>query len=276
MRSKKVVTIFLVLIVLSLVASFLVPAPEGHHDLSAAMKDAVLHEVNKISLFGLKEVNPGLISAYVVTATLLLFGLIVRVFFIPRFKRVPGKFQLMLETVVKFFVDLAKGNSPHKNWVLGAYIFSAGIYIFTSTIFELGGFQWLTTRGESITLPAPLSDINAAIALGVLSYLFIMFGGVVTHGPKGVLKTLKDFSLPISMSFRLFGALLSGLLVTDLVYHFIQLSFVLPVVVAVLFTLIHALIQAYVLAMLTSIFYGEVTELHAHHEEAVQTEPIIQ
>ena len=33
-----------------------------------------------------------------------------------------------------------------------------------------------------------------------------------------------------------------------------------PVIVGVLFTLLHALIQAYVLTMLTSVFYGEVTE----------------
>ena len=72
--------------------------------------------------------------------------------------------------------------------------------------------------------------------------------------------TLKEFSLPISMSFRLFGALLSGLLVTELIYYYIQLSFVLPVIVAVLFTLLHALIQSYVLTMLTALFYGEGSE----------------
>ena len=62
------------------------------------------------------------------------------------------------------------------------------------------------------------------------------------------------------MSFRLFGALLSGLLVTELVYYYISLSFVLPVVVGVMFTLLHALIQTYVLTMLVSLFYGEVSE----------------
>ena len=73
-------------------------------------------------------------------------------------------------------------------------------------------------------------------------------------------KTLKEFSLPISMSFRLFGALLSGLLVTELVYYYVSLSFLLPVVVGVLFTLLHALIQTYVLTMLTALYYGEVSE----------------
>ena len=71
---------------------------------------------------------------------------------------------------------------------------------------------------------------------------------------------LKEFSLPISMSFRLFGALLSGLLVSELVYYTISLSFVLPVLVGVLFTILHALIQTYVLTMLTANYYGEVSE----------------
>jgi F-type H+-transporting ATPase subunit a len=62
------------------------------------------------------------------------------------------------------------------------------------------------------------------------------------------------------MSFRLFGALLSGALVTELVYYYTALSYVLPVLVGVLFTLLHAVIQAYVLTMLTALFYGKVSD----------------
>ena len=86
---------------------------------------------------------------------------------------------------------------------------------------------------------------------------------------RGVKATLKEFSLPISMSFRLFGALLSGLLVTELVYYYINLSYILPVVVGVLFTLLHAVIQSYVLTMLTAMFYGEVSQ----HEPEPEKEP---
>ena len=48
--------------------------------------------------------------------------------------------------------------------------------------------------------------------------------------------------------------------VTELVYYYTSMSYVVPVIVGVLFTLLHALIQAYVLTMLTSLFYGEVSE----------------
>ena len=262
--SKKKRTIFLTvwiaLMALTLIGAFAIGGSGESESIKVVMRDAVLHGSNKISLFGLKEVNPALVSAMAVSAGLLIFAAIVRIFVIPRFKMVPGKFQLVLEQLVGLFDNLAKSNSPRRNSFLGAYIFAAGVYIFIGTLFELFGLQAVTTTGSSITLPAPLSDINAAIALGCLSYLIIMSGGIAGNGVKGIALTLKDFSLPISMSFRLFGALLSGLLVTELVYYYISLSFVLPVAVGVMFTLLHALIQTYVLTMLTALFYGEVTE----------------
>ena len=147
------------------------------------------------------------------------------------------------------------------NAIVGLVGFVVGIFI--GTLFELFGFQAITTNGHTIALPAPLSDVNAAISLGCLSYGVILVGGIVANGAKGAGKALKDFSLPLSMSFRLFGALLSGLLVTELVYYYVSMSFVLPVIIAVLFTMLHALIQAYVLTTLTSMFYGESTEKHA-------------
>ncbi len=236
-----------------------------HESIQEVMRDAVLHESARVSLFGLKDVNPGLISAFTVSAVMILFAAVVRVFVIPKFQYKPGKFQMLLEQAVGLFDGLAKANSPHRNKFLGAYVFTAGAYIFIGTLFELFGLQAVTTHGTSIALPAPLSDINGAIALGVLSYCVILSGGIAGNGLKGVGATLKDFSLPISMSFRMFGALLSGALVTELVYYYIHLSFVLPVIVGVLFTLLHALIQAYVLTMLTALFYGEVSE--PSHEE---------
>lgn len=250
-----------------LIAALLVGGTKTHGSIKNVMRDAVLHEEHKISLFGLLEVNPAVASAMTVTAVLLVTALAIRIFVIPKFQYIPGKFQLLLEQLIGFFDGLAKSNSPHRNGFLGAYIFAAGVYIFIGTLFELFGLQGVTTEGLSIALPAPLSDINAAICMGCVSYGVIMSGGISGNGLKGIGLTLKDFSLPISMSFRLFGALLSGLLVTELVYYYINLSFILPVAVGVMFTLLHALIQTYVLTMLTALFYGEVSEPHAKHEK---------
>ena len=231
MKAKKTkLALWICAIVVLLVASILVPSVQKTETIQVTMRDAVLHETNRISLFGIKDVNPALISAMVVSGILLVFAVIVRIFVIPRFKMVPGKF------------------------------------------FELFGIQAITTEGSPITLPAPLSDVNAAIAMGCFSYLVILGGGIAYNGFKGVGSTLKEFSLPISMSFRLFGALLSGLLVTELVYYYVNLSFVLPVIVGVMFTLLHALIQAYVLTMLVALYFGEVSEKQEPKKKKVKAE----
>lgn len=265
---KKFLLLWLLIVAVLFTGSLLTASPVGRAEsIQVTMRDAVLHDQNQISLFGLKAVNPGLISAIVVSAVLLLAAACIRIFVIPKFQYVPGRFQLLLEQAVSMFDNMAKASSPGRSGFLGAYIFGAGAYIFSGTLFELFGVQGVTMAGQSITLPAPLSDVNGAIALGCLSYLVILSGGIAGNGLRGVGSTLKEFSLPISMSFRLFGALLSGLLVTELVYYYIQLSYVLPVLVGILFTLLHALIQSYVLTMLTALFYGEVSqrqEIDAH------------
>ena len=256
---RKTALIFAVIAAVFMIGAILTGGGAGEEEsIQQVMRDAVLHDLNKVSLFGLIDVNPGLMAGFIVSGILIVFALICRIFIIPKFKMVPGKFQLVLETAVGLFDNMSKGNSKIHGF-LGAYIFAAGAYIFTGTLFELFGVQAVTTGGVSISLPAPLSDINGAIMMGCLSYLVIMSGGIAGNGIKGIGKTLKEYSLPISLSFRLFGALLSGALVTELVYYYPKLSYVLPVLVGVLFTLLHALIQAYVLTMLTSLFYGQVS-----------------
>ncbi len=207
------------------------------------------------------NVSPGVVSAVIVAGFLLLVALIIRIFFIPRFKMVPGKAQAILEKIVEFFHDMATGNSPHRNGFLGAYAFSAGVYIFVGTLFELLGIQ-IVAGGQVITLPAVMSDLNACIAIAGCSFVTILAGAFLSNRFYGLGQALIDFSLPISMSFRLFGAMLSGLLVGELIYYVKALYFsvALPAIAAVLFTLIDALVQTYVLTTLTTIFYGEKTE----------------
>ena len=260
-KKKRIFLIVWLAVIVLLIAAIVIVGFSRKNDesLREIMRDGVLHEANKISFFGL-EVNPGLISAYVVTGVLLLAALLIRLIAVPRFKTVPGKFQALIEKGVDLFTGMAKNNSPHRTGFIAAYIFSAGTYIFFGTLFEMFGIQAVTTRGRSVALPAPLADINGALAMGFLTFTMILLAGLVANGPKGFFRALKDFSLPISMSFRLFGALLSGLLVTELVYYSLALSFVLPALVGVVFTLLHAVIQAYVLTTLASIFYGEAVE----------------
>lgn len=213
--------------------------------LGESMREALLPD--NVSFFGL-GVNPSFYTSLIVAGVLILFAVVIRLFVIPRFTDVPGKLQSVLESIVLMF---DKMNAEHTNTraFMGAYVFSAAAYIFLGTMVELLGLRPV------------MGDINACLALSVCTFLLIAVFGAKARKVKGALGALKDLTLPVSMSFRLFGSISSGLMITELVYHYIYLSFGLPVIVGVLFTCFHALIQAYVFAILSSLFVGEAAEL---------------
>lgn len=209
--------------------------------LGEAMREALLPE--NVNFLGL-QVNPSFYTSLIVAGILILFSVIMRIFVIPRFKDVPGKLQSALESIVLMFDKMNEENSDTRAF-MGAYVFSAAAYIFLGTMVELFGLRPV------------MGDLNACLALSVTTFLMIMVFGARANGAKGALGALKNLTLPVSMSFRLFGSISSGLMVTELVYSFLYLSFGLPVIVGVLFTCFHALIQAYVFAILSSLFVGE-------------------
>ena len=132
-RKKRLILVWICVSAVLLAGSLAAPGGGETETIQEAMRDAVLHESDQISLFGLRPVNPGLISSLVVTAVLLLAALCIRIFVIPGFKDVPGRFQLVLEQAVGLFDGLARSNSPWRNGFLGAYVFAAGAYIFFGT-----------------------------------------------------------------------------------------------------------------------------------------------
>ena len=68
------------------------------------------------------------------------------------------------------------------------------------------------------------------------------------------------------MTFRLFGSILSGMIIMDMIYILIEgiwyigLPLILPAVLTPVFTLFHAFIQSYVFASLTLTFVQEAIE----------------
>jgi len=213
------------------------------------LKEAILP--NKVNLFGL-QVTPSLYTAFFVSGFLILLAVIFRIFIFPRFKTIPGRFQALIEALVGYFDNLTNANSHYANPMSGPYTMATGLFICFGTLAELVG------------LHPVCADLNGCIAMGFSAFFFLMIGGIYRNKLRGVGLTLKEFSMPFSMSFRLFGSLTSGVLATELIYScfngFLAYSIILPAFVAVLFTLLHAVMQTYIYTMLVAMFFGEVTE----------------
>ena len=130
-RKKKLLPLFgyFGLLILIVAAVFLTGKQGGGETIKEVMKDAVLHEDNRIAFLGGMTVNPGLISAYTVTGILLLFAAAMRIFVIPHFKEIPGKLQMLLETLVGMFDHLAKSNSPPERFSGGLRFRRRRVYL---------------------------------------------------------------------------------------------------------------------------------------------------
>lgn len=60
---------------------------------------------------------------------------------------------------------------------------------------------------------------------------------------------------------------------TTLVYQYLALSIGVPVIVGVIFTLFHAVVQSYVYTLLTSMFFGEASEDRELDGSALEQKP---
>ena len=63
-QRKKAIIVFAVIALVFMIGAILTGHGEKHETVQEVMRDSVLHDLNKISLLGIKDVNPGLIAAF--------------------------------------------------------------------------------------------------------------------------------------------------------------------------------------------------------------------
>ena len=117
----------------------------------------------------------------------------------------------------------------------------------------------------------PTKDLNVTAGMGIASILLIEFAGIRAKGVKGWLHSfaeplpivtpiniLEVFMRPISLCMRLFGNVLGGFVVMELIKMILPVF--LPIPFSCYFDIFDGLIQAYVFVFLTSLFIKEAVE----------------
>ncbi len=190
-------------------------------------------------------------------------------------KKRPGKFQLIIESILEFIykqVDQAT-MSRQKTEMIFPLIFAIFIFIFTSNLFTmlpgLGAFSIIALDESKVSLfRSVLADYSAVLALTVVTITLAQLAFILTQGWAKYLKQFFDFSNPInfflglmnvvgeaakvlSLSFRLFGNVFGGEVLLSIVTALVPLVVPVPFFILGLFS---AVIQAYVFAILSTIF----------------------
>lgn len=122
--------------------------------------------------------------------------------------------EIFVTTIEKFTVDL--GGEKIRN--LAPYIAYLAIYLFCANTFGLLGFT-----------PPPTSSLSVTFSFGLTTFFLIRYYGIKNNGIShitGLLKPLPlapiniigEIAFPFTLSLRMFGNILSGVIIMMLVY----------------------------------------------------------
>jgi F-type H+-transporting ATPase subunit a len=127
---------------------------------------------------------------------------------------------------------------------------------------------------ELFRLRPPTADITMTFALAFMTFIFINVYGIRKKGSIGRIKALAsptpvvfifrviaEIAIPVSMACRLFGNMLGGMIVIDLLYMALGSGAVaIPSVAGLYFNVFHPMMQTFIFVTLTLTFINEAIE----------------
>ena len=170
----------------------------------------------------------------------------------------PGLLVSAFEIAIEMLDNMVKGTMGinarrFRNWI--------------STIFM---FVLLCNISGLFGLRPPTADYGITFALGVITFCIIHYNGIkanrvghVTSLFKPVLLSpiniIGEFAVPLSLSLRLFGNVMSGTVMMGLIYGLLPppITTGIPSVLHVYFDLFSGCIQAYVFCMLSMVYISD-------------------
>ena len=174
----------------------------------------------------------------------------------------PHGVQNVLEICVEAICQYTNTNVGDLGDNLPAYLFTVALFMVGCAAVELLGIR------------APTADITMTFALALITFVLINYYGVRRKGVGGrirsmsqptpvvlPIKIVSDCAVPVSLACRLFGNMLGGMIVMDLLYSALGNAAIgIPSVVGLYFNVFHPLIQTYIFITLTLTFIREATE----------------
>ena len=168
----------------------------------------------------------------------------------------PGMLVNIFELAVEMLDSMVKG-------IMGANGKKFRNYIATVFMFAL-----LCNISGLFGLRPPTADYGVTFAMGVLTFLIIHYNGIKKNGAGHFTALFKpipllfpinligEIAVPLSLSLRLFGNVLSGTVMMGLIYGLLSppITTGIPAVLHIYFDIFSGCIQAYVFCMLTMVY----------------------
>ena len=216
----------------------------------------------RISFFGTTFAETSVVM-WVITAIILVLLLIFRFAVFPRFDADKPKnaFQNIVEIGVEATENFTKGIVGEYSVALAPYMFSLALFMIFCAMSEMLGYR------------PPTSDIIVTFSMGFITFVLINYYGFKKKGfgrladfakPNPVMipmKIISDIAVPVSLACRLFGNMVGGMIVMELLKSALGgYSVGIPAVAGLYFNLFHPVIQAYIFVILSLTFINEAIE----------------
>ncbi len=192
-----------------------------------------------------------LITTWIVGAILIALAIYVNIS-VKKYNKIPKGFQNFIELIVETMDNFVISTMDKKYSYLGGWFFGIIAFILISNLSGLIGLR------------PPTADLAVTFALSITTFFLIHFLGITkSKGDyfKGYaepvvffapLNIISEIATPISLSFRLFGNILGGLIIMGMLYEVIPL--VLPAVFHMYFDLFAGTLQSYIFVILSMTF----------------------
>jgi F-type H+-transporting ATPase subunit a len=227
-----------------------------------------------IKLGGLSiPVSETVVVSWAVMVILILTALL----FTRKLQLIPGGAQSLAESAVEFLNTISREQFGRHARIFGPYIGTLFLFLFTSNI--LPAFTPLAALGyrAPFEIKPPARDINVPAALALVSILLVLFGGLITRGPKGWIKTffhpvpamlpfniLEYIIKPVTLCLRLFGNILGAFIIMTLLNlalnNALGFSAALSILPSLYFDFLDGFIQALVFTFLTTLYVAEAVK----------------
>ncbi len=186
-----------------------------------------------------------------------------------KLEKVPvKKTQLIAEKIVITIDNLVESTMGPRFMRYAPYILALMTFSLCGSLISLLGARPVT------------ADFNTTLGWALVTFVMIQWNNIRAHGVGGYLKgflqpmpfllplnLISEAATPISMSFRHFGNVAAGVVITELIYSALAgltsllfkidipiLQIGLPAVLSLYFDLFTAVLQAFIFCMLTMVF----------------------
>jgi len=179
--------------------------------------------------------------------------------------RNPGKIQLFYETVVGEVEDQVESTMGLRT---APFVVPLAVTLFLFILIA----NWLAlvpTGHDPEWVPPPASDVNLTYALALVVIVMVHVTGVRKRGVKHYyhhlfqphwamfpINLIEELAKPLTLALRLFGNIFSGVIMVSLIGLFPAAILWAPEVIWKLFDAFIGLIQAFIFALLTIIYFS--------------------